>query len=121
MTSMNQGSPDGFGGQPGSGAQPGYGAQPGAGMTPEQIAYQRGRQDTLRQVRQLSRPRMTVFRVICGVVWGFFTIGFTVGGIGLLAGGSPGSGILCLVLAVLAGWYDYRIWTLKARRLWLIL
>jgi len=25
------------------------------------------------------------------------------------------------VIAVLAGWYDYRVWTFRARRLWLIL
>jgi hypothetical protein len=28
---------------------------------------------------------------------------------------------LCFVIAVPAGWYDYRIWTLKARRLFLII
>ena len=34
--------------------------------------------------------------------------------------GIHGGTILCLVLAVGTGWYDYRVWTFKARRLWFI-
>ena len=30
--------------------------------------------------------------------------------------GDVGAAVLCFVIAVAAGWYDYRIWTLKARR-----
>ena len=29
--------------------------------------------------------------------------------------------VLCFVLAIFTGWYSYRIWTFKARPLWLTL
>jgi len=32
-----------------------------------------------------------------------------------------GGAVVCFVIAVPAGWYDFRIWTLRARRLWLLL
>jgi hypothetical protein len=53
-------------------------------------------------------------RVACGICWAFWTLAFT---IGIFAAGSVGGSLLCLVLAPLAGWYDYRIWSGKARRL----
>jgi len=34
--------------------------------------------------------------------------------------GIHGGAILCVVLAAGTGWYDYRVWTFKARRLWFI-
>jgi hypothetical protein len=89
-------------------------------MTPaEQAAYQLGRPDLLAQAR---RPRMTAFRIICGILWAAITTIFTVGLIVNLGGhGSAADIILDAVIAVLAGWYDYRIWTRKARRLFLII
>ena len=91
-----------------------------AGMTPaEQAAYQQGQRDLLAQAPQ---PRMTVFRVICGVVWAAIAIGFAIGVIVNVTGhGSAGDIIVGAIISVLAGWYDYRIWTLKARRLFLII
>jgi hypothetical protein len=88
------------------------------GMTPEQAAYQRGRRDA---IRQMSTPRMTPFRVICGILWLAIAVGFGVGAIDNLASGTVGEGLVGLVIAGLAGWYDYRIWTLKARRLFFII
>jgi hypothetical protein len=88
------------------------------GLTPEQAAYQRGRQDA---IRQLTRVRMTPFRVICGILWLAIAIAFGVGAIYNLANGTVGEGRFGLVIAGLAGWYDYRIWTLKARRLFFII
>jgi hypothetical protein len=36
-----------------------------------------------------------------------------------LAIGSIGGAVVCFLIAVPAGWYDYRIWALKTRRLFL--
>ncbi len=90
----------------------------GAGPSPEQLAYQRGRRD---MYKQLTKPRMTVYRVICGIVWAAISIGLLIGAIINIAGGDAGEAIVGIVLSGLAGWYDYRIWTLKARRLFLII
>jgi hypothetical protein len=64
---------------------------------------------------------MTGWRVACGVCWGLWTVLFGVGAIVGLSQGSIGTFLLGAVLAGLAGWYDYRIWTLKARRLTLFI
>jgi hypothetical protein len=103
-----------------NGTGAGQGGSGAAGMTPgEQAAYRQGQRDLLARVRQ---PRMTVFRAICGVVWAAIAIGFAIGVIVNIAGhGSAGDIIIGAIIAVLAGWYDYRIWTLKARRLFLII
>jgi len=78
-------------------------------------------------------------RLMYGLLWAFWTVTLTVGGLAALASGvtalggtdtaslgttplsSPGSiwyGLIGLGLAGLAGWYDYRIWTWQAKRLW---
>jgi hypothetical protein len=94
----------------------GYDAQ--SGLTPEQLAYQRGRQDA---IRSMYRPRMTVFRVLCGILWGAISAAMAGGAIYNLVHANIGEFFLGLVICVLAGWYDYRIWTLKARRLFFII
>jgi hypothetical protein len=66
-------------------------------------------------------PRMTGFRVICGLIWAVLAIGVGAGGVAELTIGQVGGAVLCFVIAIPAGWYDYRIWTLKARRLFLII
>jgi len=96
------------------------GPQPGAfpgppGMTPEQIAYQRGQQDA---IRRLTTPRMTGYRIFCGIFWGVVAVAFGIGAIANLVHPDLGEALIGLVIALLAGWYDYRIWTLQARRLW---
>lgn len=87
-------------------------------MTPEQIAYMRGQQDA---VRRLTTPRMTAFRVICGIVWAVISVGFGIGAIYNLVQPNIVQFLFGVVFSGLAGWYDYRIWTLKARRLFLII
>ena len=82
--------------------------------TAEQLAYERGQQDMLRRVRT---PRMTGYRIACGICWAVWTVLLAVGGIASFGSSNVGAGLLSLALAGLAGWYDYRIWTLKARRL----
>jgi hypothetical protein len=85
-----------------------------ASRTPEQIAYDRGKQDA---IKKLTTPRMTGYRIACGICWAFWTVLFTIGAFASFGAGNAGPGLLALVLAGLAVWYDYRIWTLKARRL----
>jgi hypothetical protein len=94
---------------------------PGPGrpsMTPEQMAYVRGQQDA---IRRLTTPRMTVFRVICGIVWAAVAVGFAAGAVYNLVHPNIGQALFGIAISALAGWYDYRIWTLKARRLFLII
>lgn len=96
---------------PADGYHPGL-AQPA--MTPEQIAYVRGQQPA---IRRLTTPQMTVTRVICGILWALVAVGFAAGAIYNLVHPDVGQALFGIVISVLAGWYDYRIWTLKARRL----
>jgi hypothetical protein len=66
-------------------------------------------------------PRMSGYRILCGIVWAVFTIIVGVGGVLELTISNTGGAIVCFVFAVPAAWYDYRIWTLKARRLLLLI
>ena len=86
--------------------------------TAEQIAYERGQQDA---VRRLTTPRMSGWRITCGICWAFWTLLFGIGALMSLSHGGFGSFLIGSILAGLAGWYDYRIWTLKARRLTLFI
>jgi hypothetical protein len=113
MSDSEWGTPPGAGGQ-----LPEAGDFGPPGMSAEQIAYQRGRQDA---IRQMTTVRMTPFRVVCGILWLAIAVGFGIGAIYNLANGTAGEGLVGLVIAALAGWYDYRIWTLKARRLFFII
>ena len=88
------------------------------GTTAEQLDYQRGQQDA---VRRLTTPRMTGWRVTCGICWAFWTVVLTVSAFASLGAGNFGAFLVAAVLAGLAGWYDYRIWALKARRLTLFI
>jgi len=99
-------------GQPFQEAAPGP-ADPFTEPTIQQ-AYRQGQEDMR---RKLTTPRMTGYRIACGIVWAFWTVALLVGAISAFASGSVGTGLLCLVLSGLAAWYDIRIWTLKARRL----
>jgi hypothetical protein len=66
-------------------------------------------------------PRMTGYRIVCGLIWAVLAVGIGAGGVGELTIGNIGGAIVCFVIAIPAGWYDFRIWTLRARRLWLLL
>jgi hypothetical protein len=79
---------------------------PPAYPPPDQYAPRRG-------------PRAySVVRIVCGVLWAAFTIILAVGTVLEWLTGLPAGAILCLVLAIGCAWYDYRIWTFRARRLW---
>ncbi len=52
-----------------------------------------------------------------GLLWAAWTLVLAVAGFSGLFSGQILTGLFALVLAVLAGRYDYRIWTWRARRL----
>ena len=70
-------------------------------------------QDTARP----SRPGMSARRIIVGVIWGAITVICAIGAVLEWGIGVRGGAVLCFVIAVGAGWYDYRIWTRRSRRL----
>jgi hypothetical protein len=84
----------------------------------EQLAYERGQRDA---VQRLTTPHMSGWRIICGICWAFWTLLFGISALVSLAHGSFGAFLIGGILAGLAGWYDFRIWTLKARRLTLFI
>jgi hypothetical protein len=96
--------------------EPGAGAHQGMGITPEEFIRQQGEFD-----KQHPRPRMSPRRIICGVLWGAITLILAVGGVLELTVHIPGGAVLCFVLAVGTGWYDYRVWTRKTSRLLMII
>lgn len=96
---------------PNPGPGPG-GPAPGVYATPQE-AYQAGRRD---ERKRLTTPRMTGYRVACGICWALWTVLLVISAFVSFANGSP-IGILALLIACLTGWYDFRIWTLKARYL----
>jgi len=68
------------------------------------------------------RPsKMSGLRIAVGILWGIITVILAVGAVAEWVTGIHGGAILCFVLAVGTGWYDYRVWTLRARRLLLII
>jgi hypothetical protein len=68
-------------------------------------------------LRGPSRPRkMSVLRIITGVVWAAIAVICAVGAVAEWRIGLHAAAVLCLVIAVGSGWYDYRVWTFKARR-----
>lgn len=56
-------------------------------------------------------------RVTYGILWAGWTAVLTIAGFTGLFGGQILSGLFAFMLAALAGRYDYRIWTWRARRL----
>lgn len=56
-------------------------------------------------------------RVGYGLLWAGWTTVLVIAGFSGLFGGQILGGLLALALGVLAGRYDYRIWTWRARRL----
>jgi hypothetical protein len=67
------------------------------------------------------RLRLSGYRIICGIIWAVIATGIAAGGVAELTIGNIGRAVVCFVIAVPAGWYYFRIWTLGARRLWLLL
>lgn len=60
-------------------------------------------------------------RVFYGSLWTLYTVILFAAVIGGMSNGSVGAALLCVVLGCLTGMYAYRIWTWRARRLWLLI
>ena len=63
----------------------------------------------------LSR-RLSPIRIITGVMWGAIAVICAVGAVLELSVGVYAGAVVCLIVAIGAGWYDYRVWRFKARR-----
>ena len=61
--------------------------------------------------------RMSTVRIVCGVLWASIAIVCAAGSVGEWLIGVHAGAILCLVIAIGSGWYDYRVWTSRSRRL----
>jgi hypothetical protein len=67
------------------------------------------------------RPRkMGPLRIITGVMWAVIAVICAAGAVGEWLIGLHAAAVLCLVIAVGSGWYDYRVWTFRARRFLLL-
>lgn len=52
-----------------------------------------------------------------GVIWAVIAVICAVGAVLEWTIGLHAAAVLCLVIAIGSGWYDYRVWTFKTRRL----
>ncbi len=68
-----------------------------------------------------SGRRLSTVRIVCGVIWAVLALICAAGAIGEVTIHNTGGAIVSGVIAVGSGWYDYRVWTLRARRLVLII
>jgi hypothetical protein len=105
-------------------AQPAYPAEPGPAAVPPAWGEPAARSTPGvpgPQPRTAVRYKMTPWRAICGVCWAIWTVLFAVAAIAGLSGAGIGQFFGCAVLGGLAGWYDYRIWTGRSRRLTLFI
>jgi hypothetical protein len=83
------------------------------GMTAEQSGSPPVQQGTGRRL-----PRwLNVIRLITGVLWGAVALVTAAGGVAELTIHNVGGAVVCFVVAVGSGWYDYRVWKGRARRL----
>jgi hypothetical protein len=72
----------------------------------------------VQQVMMRRRLRfIDVLRLGTGVLWGAVTVILMVGGVLELTVHIVGGAVVCFVIGAGAGWYDYRVWKRKARRL----
>ena len=70
--------------------------------------------------RDLAGPRRSAVpgvRTATGVLWAAITVICAAGAVGELLVGIYGGAVVCLVVAAGSGWYDYRVWKRRARRL----
>ena len=61
----------GFGGPADATGGLAFRGTPASHNSAEQLAYQRGQQDMLRRI---TTPRMTGWRIACGICWAFWTV-----------------------------------------------
>jgi hypothetical protein len=90
-----------------------------ASQTPQTLAAPSAQQIPVGTRRSL--PYSYGKRAGYGLLWAAWTAVLTIAGFTGLFGGQILGGLFALVLAALAGRYDYRIWTWRARRLLFLL
>jgi hypothetical protein len=67
---------------------------------------------------QTSASRgMNGLRIATAVMWAAITVICAAGAVAELLVGIYGGAVVCLIVAVGSGWYDYRVWKRRARRL----
>jgi hypothetical protein len=64
--------------------------------------------------------RLSGVRITCGVIWAVIAVICGAGGVGELTIGNGLAAGMCFLFAAGTAWYDIRVWTLRARRLCLI-
>lgn len=77
-----------------------------------------------KQVNPLSVPRRRYGhgrRVFYGGLWSFYTVVLAIAFVQFLSNGSITSALFSAGLGLLTGVYAYRIWTWRARHLWLLI
>jgi hypothetical protein len=94
-------------------AQPGTAASAAGAQSPGKNAKEE--RDT---GQTLLRPHYSVRRVLCGAWWALGTLLFGISALISLFGGHFLQFLGAAALAGLVGWYDYRVWTFKAK--WLM-
>ena len=60
---------------------------------------------------------MNGLRIATAVMWAAITVICAPGAVAEFLVGVYGGAVVCLVIAAGAGWYDYRVWKRRARRL----
>ncbi len=64
------------------------------------------------------RRALGLARLLCAVAWAVITIIMAIGTVYTWSQGLRAASIMCLICGVGSGWYDFRVWTFRARRLW---
>lgn len=100
-----------YGARPQHGSSPHYGAGPQAGSHAPGPAGMPGIARTAG-----ARPYGNVRRTGYGLLWAFYTTALVIGGFATLFGGDA-VGLLAVALGLICGYYDWKIWTFRARRL----
>jgi hypothetical protein len=103
---------------------PGYDSQSNYGMPPNYGTLPNYGTRPNYQQQNLSRPRHWYGngrRVFYGGLWSFYTVVLALAFIHYLSVGSFTNALLSGGFALLIGIYAYRIWTWRARRLWLLI
>ncbi|HJY03782.1 MAG TPA: hypothetical protein VJ351_23500 [Streptosporangiaceae bacterium] len=104
--------------------EPDLSPQTSAGLTPPPSAWPEpiyappppSPQDLAGPRRSASRE-LKGLRIATAVMWAAITVICAAGAVAELLVGIYAGAVVCLVVAVGAGWYDYRVWKRRARRL----
>jgi hypothetical protein len=97
--------------------EPDLGPQWPTSMTPEPPAYPPPAYPQPQQDMVRRRRGMSVLRIACGILWAVIAVICAIGAVLEWTIGLHAAAVLCFVIAVGSGWYDYRVWTFKARRI----